>query len=132
MAPDCGAAEVSMPRSLVALFLLLIPCIPAVFAQVRVARVRVSEAIMQGLLIKKIDPERPGDAHVRGEVALKAQIDKNGNIEHLELISGHPLLVPAAIDAVRQWKYKPYVLNGTAVAVETTIRVAFLVNGKDP
>jgi len=53
---------------------------------------------------------------------LKAIIDKKGNIQDLQLVSGHPMLVAAAIDAVRQWHYRPYLLNGQPVEAETTIR----------
>ena len=56
---------------------------------------------------------------------LKAIIDKEGNISNLQLISGHPMLAPAAIDAVKQWKYRPYLLNGEPIEVETTVTVSF-------
>jgi protein TonB len=62
---------------------------------------------------------------VQGQVKLHAIIARNGKIESLELISGHPLLVQAALDAVRQWRYRPYYLNGEAVEVETFITVNF-------
>jgi len=114
-----------MARSAAAVFLLLI-CCASLAAQVRPDRIRVSESVMHGLLIKKVDPQAPADAgHVQGPVVFKAVIDKTGSIESLELISGHPMLVRAAIDAAKQWKYKPYMLNGEAVKVETTIRVEF-------
>jgi len=117
-------------RYVAALALLLFCCASLAGAQVRADRVRVSEAVMQGLLIKKVDPQSLGDAvHVQGVVVLKARIDKAGNVENLEMISGHPMLVTAAIDAVRQWKYKPYSLNGAVVKVETTIRVHFPSKG---
>jgi periplasmic protein TonB len=58
-------------------------------------------------------------------VVLSALIDSNGQITNLQLISGHPMLVPAAISAVKQWRYKPYLLNGQPVEVETTITVIF-------
>ena len=82
---------------------------------------------MQGLLIKRVDPQQPsGDAaHIRGEVVFKALIGKDGSIENLQAVSGHPMLIPAAIEAVKQWKYKPYLLNGNLVEVETTVRVNF-------
>ena len=65
------------------------------------------------------------DARIHGEVVLTALIDKDGNIENLQIVSGHPLLAPAAINAVKQWRYKPYLLNGQPVEVETTITVNF-------
>src|SRR5256885_15482390 len=76
-------------------------------------RVRVSQGVTQGLLIKKIQPAYPPlarQARIQGSVLLQAQISKEGTIEHLTLISGHPMLAPAAIEAVTQWRYKPYIL----------------------
>jgi protein TonB len=64
---------------------------------------------------------------VQGPVVLDAVISKAGTIENLQLVSGHPMLVPAAIEAVRQWRYRPYVLNGEAIEVETRITVNFLL-----
>ena len=81
---------------------------------------------MVRMLVKRVSPKLSGDAvHVRGVVALRANIDKEGNVENLQVISGHPMLIPPAIDAVRQWKYKPFMINGYAVRVETTIHVSF-------
>lgn len=94
-------------------------------------RVRVSSGVALGLLVKKVDPEYPADAkeqHIQGVVVLKENIDKEGNVYNVELISGHPLLAPAAMDAVRQWKYKPYLLNGIPVAVETQAQVNFTLS----
>ena len=71
-------------------------------------------------------PTPPVESAVwHGEVVLTAIIDKDGNIENLQLASGHPMLAPAAINAVKQWRYKPYLLNGQPVEVETTITVNF-------
>jgi len=115
-----------MVRFPAALFLLLICYTLPAAAQVKPDRIRVSESVMQGMLIKKVDPQAPADAaDVQGPVVFKAVIDKTASIESLELISGHPILVRAAIDAAKQWKYKPYMLNGAAMKVETTIRVEF-------
>jgi protein TonB len=68
-------------------------------------------------------------ARVQGSVVLKAIIDREGNIQDLQLVSGHPLLVPAAIAAVKQWHYKPYLLNSQPVEVETTVTVIFTLAG---
>jgi|HubBroStandDraft_1064217.scaffolds.fasta_scaffold00181_12 TonB family protein len=95
-------------------------------------RVRVSQGVSTGLLIKKVAPHYPEDAkqaRIQGQVVLQARIDKDGNIEDLTLVSGHPILAPAAIDAVKQWKYKPYLLNGQPVGVETQIIVNFQLSG---
>jgi TonB family protein len=91
-------------------------------------RVRVPPGVMGGLLVSKVRPEYPPDAkqaRIQGTVLLQTTIDKEGNVSNIQLISGHPLLVPAAIDAVRQWKYKSYLLNGQPVEVETQIQVNF-------
>ena len=91
-------------------------------------RVRISQGVTKGLLVQKIEPQYPPlarAARVQGEVVLSAIIDSNGQINNLQLVSGHPMLVPAAIAAVKQWRYKPYLLNGAPVEVETTITVIF-------
>ena len=91
-------------------------------------RVRISQGVTRGLLIHRVEPGYPPlarAARVQGEVILTAVISVNGEIENLQLVSGHPMLVPAAISAVKQWRYKPYLLNGQPVEVETTITVIF-------
>lgn len=91
-------------------------------------RVRISQGVTKGRLMRKIAPEYPPlarAARVQGDVVLSAVLDANGQITHLQLVSGHPWLVPAAIAAVKQWHYKPYLLNGQPVEVETTITVTF-------
>src|SRR5258706_11791304 len=95
-------------------------------------RVRVSLGVSQGLLIKKVQPNYPPlarQARIQGTVLLQAEISKDGAIENLRLISGHPMLAPAAIEAVKQWRYKPYMLNGEPVAVETQVQVNFTLSG---
>lgn len=95
-------------------------------------RVRVSSGVQSGLLVRKVPPTYPPlarQARIQGTVVLQAQISKNGDIENLQLVSGHPMLAPAAIEAVKQWKYKPYLLNGEPVEVETTVQVNFTLAG---
>jgi len=95
-------------------------------------RVRVSQGVTQGLLIRKIQPNYPPlarQARIQGTVLLQAEISREGTIENLRLISGHPMLAPAAIEAVKQWRYKPYILNGEPVEVETQITVNFTLSG---
>jgi len=95
-------------------------------------RVRVSQGVTQGLLLRKVQPAYPPlarQARIQGSVLLQAEISKDGTIENLHLISGHPMLAPAAIEAVKQWKYKPYILNGEPVEVETQITVNFTLSG---
>ena len=98
------------------------------FVPVIPQRVRISQGVTKGLLVQKIEPQYPPlarAARVQGEVVLSAVIDGNGQINNLQLVSGHPMLVQAAIAAVKQWRYKPYLLNGQPVEVETTITVIF-------
>lgn len=95
-------------------------------------RVRVSSGVSSGLLIRKVNPNYPPlarQARIQGQVLLRAQISKDGSIENLQLISGHPMLAPAAIEAVKQWKYKPYLLNGEPVEVDTEVQVNFTLGG---
>ena len=98
------------------------------FVPVVPQRIRISAGVTKGLLIQRVEPVYPPlakTARVQGDVVLSAIIDSNGLIKNLQLVSGHPMLVPAAISAVRQWRYKPYLLNGQPVEVETTITVIF-------
>jgi protein TonB len=95
-------------------------------------RVRVSLGVSQGLLVKRVQPNYPPlarQARIQGTVLLQAEISKDGTIENLRLISGHPMLAPAAIEAVKQWRYRPYMLNGEPVAVETQVQVNFTLSG---
>jgi protein TonB len=94
-------------------------------------RVRISQGVTKGLLIHREEPPYPPlakAARVQGEVVLTAVIDVNGQIQNLQLVSGHPMLVPGTIAAVRRWRYKPYLLNGQPVEVETTITVIFALS----
>ena len=94
-------------------------------------RVRVAQGVSAGLLIHKVQPIYPPEARVariQGTVVMKAVINQTGDIVSLDLISGHPVLAPAAIDAVKQWKYRPYMLNGNAVGVETQVTVNFTLS----
>ena len=95
-------------------------------------RVRVSTGVATGLLLKKVQPNYPPlakSARIQGHVLLTAEISKDGTIQGLKLVSGHPMLAPAAIEAVKQWRYKPYLLNGDPVAVETQVEVIFSLSG---
>ena len=93
-------------------------------------RVRVSQGVINGLLINRVEPTYPSlaqQARIQGVVLLTAIIGKDGSVQRLQVVSGNPLLAPAAIAAVQQWRYKPFVLNGQPVEVETTITVMFHV-----
>jgi TonB family protein len=90
--------------------------------------VNVSQGVSQGLLIKKVQPQYPRNAlnlHVEGPVELMATVSKTGDISHLKVLSGEVLLKGAAVDAVKQWKYKPYLLNGEPVEIQTQITINF-------
>ena len=94
----------------------------------RPMRVRVSQGVMQGMVISKVPPVYPSDAKVakiQGSVVMSVIISKDGNVQDVRLITGHPLLAPAAIDAVKQWKYRPFTLNGNAAEVDTQVTVNF-------
>jgi protein TonB len=96
-------------------------------------RVRVSQGVSQGLLMKKVTPQYPPlakQARIQGVVVLQALIGKDGSIQNLHVVSGHPMLTNAALEAVKEWKYKPYYLNGEPVEVETTINVNFSLSGE--
>lgn len=91
-------------------------------------KLRVSSGVADGLKIHDVTPAYPQMAriaHIQGDVTLQATISKSGVIENLRAVNGHPILIQAAMDAVRQWKYKPYILNGEPVEVETTVVVKF-------
>jgi protein TonB len=86
----------------------------------------------EGNLIRKVQPTYPAlarSARIQGAVMLQAVISRQGTIENLIVLTGHPMLVPAAIDAVRQWHYRPYILNNEPVEVETQITVNFSLAG---
>jgi TonB family protein len=93
--------------------------------------IRVAQGVMRSFLATKLNPSYPPEAErqrVDGTVVLRINIDKNGNVSTVEPVTGHPLLIPAAIDAVKQWKYKPYLLNHTPVEVETTVLIKFVIS----
>jgi periplasmic protein TonB len=95
-------------------------------------RIRVSQGVSQGLLIHKVQPIYPPlarQARIQGTVVLQALIGKDGSIQNLHVVSGHPMLTGAALDAVKQWRYKPYYLNGEPVEVDTTVNVIFSLSG---
>jgi protein TonB len=88
--------------------------------------------MMEGNLIFRLQPSYPPlarQARIQGTVVLQAVISREGTIEKLQVLSGHPMLVQAAVVAVRQWRYRPYVLNGEPVEVETQVTVNFVLSG---
>jgi periplasmic protein TonB len=88
----------------------------------------VSQGVSQGLLLKKVQPKYPPNAlhlRVEGAVQLMATISKMGDISEVKILAGDPQLAHAALDAVKQWKYKPYLLNGEPVEIQTQVTVNF-------
>jgi TonB family protein len=88
----------------------------------------VSQGVSQGLLVKKVQPTYPANAmtmHIEGPVQLLATISKAGDISAVKVLSGEPQLARAAAAAVKQWKYKPYLLNGTPVEIQTQVTINF-------
>jgi periplasmic protein TonB len=91
-------------------------------------KLSVSSGVMAGNLLEKTLPEYPAiarAARIQGIVVLQATISTSGEIKDLRVLSGPPMLQQAAKDAVRSWHYKPYLLNGTPIEIETTINVVF-------
>ena len=89
---------------------------------------KISQGVSQGLLIKRVQPRYPQNAlsmRVQGAVQMEATINKEGNISNLKVISGDAVLARAATEAVKQWRYKPYYLNGEPVEIQTQITVNF-------
>jgi protein TonB len=91
-------------------------------------RIRVTQGVSEGLLVYKVAPTYPPvakTARVQGAVVLKAEIGRNGKVQDLQVIKGKPLLTAAALDAVKQWRYRPYYVNGQPVDVDTLITINF-------
>ncbi|HEV2134480.1 MAG TPA: energy transducer TonB [Terracidiphilus sp.] len=94
-------------------------------------KARESQGVMDGYLVNRFVPEYPPiarEARIEGTVVLQATISKAGTIENLHVVSGPEMLQRAAIDAVSQWRYRPYLLNGDPVEVETTVNVQFTLH----
>ncbi|MGB9145931.1 MAG: energy transducer TonB [Acidobacteriaceae bacterium] len=106
---------------------------PPVVQRVRPAGpLRVSAGVAKGQLIVPIQPQYPAIAlatRTQGTVVVAATISQEGRIENLRVVSGPPLLVNAAVEAIRQARYRPFLLNGAPVKVETTINVEFTLDG---
>ncbi|MGA3295631.1 MAG: energy transducer TonB [Candidatus Acidiferrales bacterium] len=95
-------------------------------------RITVGGNVQQAKAIDRNPPQYPAiakAAHVQGTVVLHAIIAKDGTVQQLQLVGGPPLLVNAAMEAVRQWRYQPTLLNGEPVEVDTTIQVVFTLGG---
>jgi periplasmic protein TonB len=106
----------------------LVPSEPASLPKASLATLKISQGVSQGLLIKRVQPKYPPNAlamRIQGSVQLEATINKEGSIANLKLLNGDPLLGRAAMEAVRQWRYKPYYLDSEPVEIQTQITVIF-------
>ncbi len=106
--------------------------LPAAKATVPNQKVTTSSGVAQGLLIHKVLPIYPAlarQANIQGTVTVQASIAKDGHVKRVEVISGHPILAPAAVDAVKQWRYKPFYLNGEAIETDIQINLNFSPSG---
>jgi periplasmic protein TonB len=91
-------------------------------------RLRVSSGVAEKNKTHDVQPKYPQEARdkgIEGDVILQATIDTRGHMANLRLAQGDPILGAAAIDAVKKWRYKPYILNGKPVEVETTVKIQF-------
>jgi len=104
----------------------------AAAGQVRSNRYRISEQFMRTMLVKSAPAHYPADIHIAGIVVLRASIDKRGVVTQLHVVGGHPMLIPNAIEAAKQYRYKPYKLNGETVEVDTKISIQFIPPEKKP
>jgi protein TonB len=89
--------------------------------------------LQPGMVLQRVEPVYPAIAkqiHLQGEVVLRATVSKEGTVESLQVVSGHPLLTRAALDAVSQWRFRPYQLNGAPIEVDAQITVRFVLGGQ--
>ncbi|MFY9561270.1 MAG: TonB family protein [Terriglobales bacterium] len=106
----------------------LVSAVPAALPKAIPSTLRISQGVSQGLLIKRVQPRYPQNAlamRIQGAVQMEATINKEGNVVNLKVVSGDAVLARSATDAVRQWRYKPYYLNGEPVEIQTQITVNF-------
>jgi TonB family protein len=102
--------------------------VPATFAQIRPAGIRVREDVIRALREKRVDPAYPQAAlktSVHGLVELQVKISQTGEVQNVQLVSGDPVLASSAIEGVKQWHYKPYLLNGAAMTVFTKVTLNY-------
>jgi protein TonB len=125
-----GALPGGVPDAVITEITRAVP--PIVVKPATSQKLRVSSGVAAGMLIYRMKPIYPRlamQARIQGTVVLQAVIGRDGTVQDLRVISGHPMLVPAAIDAVRQWRYRPYLLNNEPVEVDTQINVNFMLSG---
>lgn len=122
--PQCitGKDSIGVPGGLDEIAVSVVPPPKPIEKPLRVSR------MMDGLLIHRVQPDYPIFAkqhRIQGPVEIAALISKDGTIENLHVLSGPPILIPATLQAVQQWRYRPYVLNGDPIEVDTRITVIF-------
>jgi protein TonB len=125
-----GGTSNGVPSAVITEIARVVP--PTVVKPATPQKLRVSSGVAAGMLVYQLKPTYPRlatQARIQGTVVLQAVIGKDGTVHDLHVISGHPMLVPAAIEAVRQWKYRPYLLNNEPVEVDTQINVNFTLSG---
>jgi periplasmic protein TonB len=104
---------------------------PSSVPRMALATIKISQGVSEGLLIKRVQPRYPRTtllAHTEGTVQIEATINKEGFVKHPKVLKGDPVLGRAALDAVSQWRYKPYYLDGAPVEIQTQITVNFKPN----
>lgn len=121
-----GTGQSTTPGGMDVIALAAVPPLPKLAPKPRVS------AMMDGYLTRRVQPDYPflaKQARVQGPVEMAAVISKQGAIENLQVLSGNPMLIPAALNAVKQWRYRPYILNGDPIEVDTRITVTFVLGG---
>jgi len=125
-----GGGSDGVPNAVITEIARSVP--PTVVKLAAPQKLRVSSGVAAGMLIYQRNPIYPrlaAQARIQGTVVLEAVIAKDGAVHDLHVISGHPMLVEAAMEAVRQWRYRPYLLNDEPVEVDTQINVNFTLSG---
>lgn len=115
-------------RTLTYAILLLVLLGISVSQETQTPPLQVKPDVATKRLITHLNPIYPMEArknYIQGNVVLRATITPEGEVGRLQVVSGHPLLAQSAVDAVKQWKYQPFLLNGEPVAIETMITVIF-------
>lgn len=105
---------------------LTIPIVAQQVSDHKPQKIRVSWGVIRGNLESKVEPHLPSDQHGRpigGDVVLRINIDTQGNVRQAVRQDGKPELADAAIQAVQQWKFRPFLLNGNPLEVETTVKL---------
>jgi len=125
-----GATSDGVPNAVITEIARAVP--PTVVRPATPQKLRVSSGVAAGMLIYQQRPEYPRlamQARIQGTVVLQAVIGKDGTVHDVHIVSGHPMLVSTAIEAVKQWRYRPYLLNSEPVEVDTQIKVNFTLGG---